>query len=259
MPEVDLPSKLDLIRPSSCCSDLPAACYRPAYVGPQYGQKARILFVGLDSGTSDGIPEPLAAKEWQRAVFTEGYRKQQGANGNWAWNAHYRGCVKTASAILRMTCESECGTRCILKPTSECALSYFAQTNAVKCAPPKVGMSFIAEHRIATCMAANLFTEVDVLRPDVVVLQGRNHNSGHIHEDFQRELIAGKWGELAIELDSLVGIITWSRGEMAGLKTVLATFIHPSAKGKSSFKYTWLSEVLPSVPRIHGLLEDLAR
>jgi len=255
MPEIGLLSRLDSIRPQSCCSDLPTACYHPAYVGPHYGDKAKILFVGLDSGTSDGIAKPLTAKEWQSSVFLDGYRKQEGKKRNEAWNAHYRGCVRTASAILKMACESECGTACGLKPSSECALAYFAQTNAVKCATPKIGMAFVAEHRIAACMAMNLFGEIELLQPDVIVLQGRNRDSGHIHKDFERELAAGHWGTLAIEEESPVGTITWSRGPMAGGKTILALFSHPSAKGKSNFKNTWVREIFPSIPNIHALLE----
>jgi hypothetical protein len=211
----------------------------------------------LDSGTSDGISKPLIAEEWQSSVFSDSYRKQEGKKRNKAWNAHYRGCVRTASAILKMACESECGTACGLKPSSECVLTYFAQTNAVKCAPPKSGMAFAAEHRIATCMATNLFGEVAVLQPDVIVLQGRNRNSGHIHKDFERELATGDWGTLAIDEGSLVGTITWSRGPMTGRNTILSLFSHPSAKGKSNFKNTWLREVLPSIPKIHALLDGI--
>jgi hypothetical protein len=215
--------------------------------------------VGLDSGTSgtDGASKAIAAKEWQRLVFCDGYRKQDDKKANASWNAHYRGCVKTASAILKLACESECGSACRVKPSSECVLSYFAQTNAVKCAPPKSGMAFVAHHRIATCMAKNLFGEVELLQPDVIVLQGRDRNSGHIHKDFERELAAGQWGTLAIDDESLVGTITWSRGLMAGRKTVLALFSHPSAKGKSNFKNTVLSEILPSVAKINALLATI--
>lgn len=257
MLQTNLLSRLDSIRPSSCCSDLPAACYYPAYVGPHYGDRTKILFVGLDSGTSDGIGQPMTAKDWQSFVYSDGYRKREDNKTNVAWNAHYRGCVKTASTILRMACESECGSVCRVKPSSECVLSQFAQTNAVKCAPPKSGMAFVAKHRIAPCMAKNLFGEIGVLQPDVIVLQGKNRNSGHIHKDFERELTAGNWGTLAAVEESLVRTVTWSRGLMTGRKTVLALFSHPSAKGKSNFKNAWFREILPSIPKIHALLETL--
>lgn len=255
MPKTNLMSRLDSIRPSSCCSDLAPACYRPAYVGPHYGEKTKILFVGLDSGTSDGIPKVLTAKEWQSTVFSDGYRNQGETNKVQSWNLHYRGSAKTASAILKMACASECDGACSVKPSLECVLSHFAQTNAVKCAPPKRGMAFIANRRIATCMAKNLFSEIELLKPDVIILQGRNRNSGHIHEDFQRELAAGHWGTLAIDDENLVGVITWCFGAMEGRKTVLAMFSHPSARGKSNFKRTWVREILPSIPKIHTLLE----
>jgi hypothetical protein len=218
---------------------------------------AKILFVGLDSGTSAGTTKPMTAKEWQSSIFSDAYRKQEDQKTNAAWNAHYKGCVMTASAILKMACGSECGSACRVKPSSECVLSYFAQTNAVKCAPPKYGMAFVAEHRIVSCLAMNLFGEVEVLQPDVIILQGRNHDSGHIHKDFERELAAQHWGNLAIVEGSLVGTITWNRGLMAGRKSVLGLFKHPAAKGKSNFKNTWLREVLPSILKIHGLLGAL--
>lgn len=104
-------------------------------------------------------------------------------------------------------------------------------------------------------MAKNLFGEIEVLQPEVIVLQGRNRNSGHIHKDFERELAAGNWGTLAIGEASLVGTITWTRGLMLGKKTVLALFYHPSAKGKANFKRVWIIEILPAIPKIHALLE----
>ena len=257
MSERDLLSRLDSIRPLACCSDLPESCYRPAYVGPHYGERTKILFVGLDSGTSgtDDVPKALTAREWQCRVFSDGYRKQEGKKRNESWNDHYRGCVRTASAILGMACESECSSACRVKPSSECALSYFAQTNAVKCAPPNSGMAFVAGHRIQHCMPKNFFGEVEVLQPDVIVLQGRDRRSGHIHKDFERELTSENWGSLAIEEESLVGAITWTRGKLAGRKTVLALFSHPSARGKSNFANAWVREILPSIPKIHALLE----
>jgi hypothetical protein len=107
MQENGISSELDAIRPSQCCSDLPDNCYRPAYVGPNYGGKTKILFVGLDPGTSatDGVPKTLTAQEWQRWVFFDGYRKQA-SKKNESWNGHYRGCVRMASALLRMACEA---------------------------------------------------------------------------------------------------------------------------------------------------------
>jgi hypothetical protein len=41
---------------------------------------------------------------------------------------------------------------------------------------------------------------------------------------------AGQRGTLAIDEESLVGAITWSRGMMAGRKTVLAMFSHPTER-----------------------------
>jgi hypothetical protein len=245
--------RLDSIRPSSCCSDLSEHCYCPAYVGPLYGTKTRILFVGLDSGTSleEGFPKTYQAKGWSDSVL--GYR-QQGEKRTRTWNPHYRGCVRTADAILKMDCEPACEYACRAKPLSACVLPYFSQTNAVKCVAPKKGMAFYAHNRIVECMGRNLFAEIEVLQPEVIVLQAKNRGSGHIHEDFIRELERAKWGCLSVDEENLVGTIAWTRGQLTGRKTVVAFFSHPSALGKKHFKYTWGQEILPSIPKIHALL-----
>jgi uracil-DNA glycosylase len=255
MQENGISSELDAIRPSQCCSDLPDNCYRPAYAGPNYGEKTKILFVGLDPGTSetDGVRKTFTADQWQRFVFFDGYRKQKNKK-NESWNGHYRGCVRIASTLLRMACEQDCRSACRLKPTSECALSYFAQTNVVKCASPKSGMSFAAERKITVCIATNLFGEIELLQPNVIVLQGRNRKSGRIYNDFERELEGAKWGSLTTDEERLVGTITWTRGRLEGRKTVLVCLAHPSARGKSNFSSAWVREILPSMPKIHSLL-----
>jgi hypothetical protein len=255
MHKANILAELDSIRPTSCCSGLPPACYCPAYVGPHYGDKTKILFIALDAGTSDGVENPMTAKEWQSSIFIGGYREKQLGKSN-PWNAHYRGCIKTASAILKIPCESECDVACRIKAPSECALAYFAQTNVVKCVPPKKGMRFEAEDRIARCMPLHVFREIEPLQPDVIILQGRNRGTGHIQEDFQREIVTGQWGTLAMDDGDLVGTITWTRGLMAERKTVLASFAHPSARGKSNLKNSWTQQVVPSIPKIHALLEQ---
>jgi hypothetical protein len=119
---------------------------------PELGKVNQDPLRGFGPGTSatDGVPKAPTAKEW--------------------------GCVSTAGALLSIACESECGSACRLKPSSECALTYFAQTNTVKCTPPKSGMAFVAERRIAACMAKNLFSEIELLQPEVIVLHGRSRN-----------------------------------------------------------------------------------
>jgi uracil-DNA glycosylase len=257
MPGNDISSQLDSIRPLSCCSDLREPDYRPAYVGPLYGDKTKILFIGLDLGTSDDArfrSKSPSAREWGDLIFHEYRTPEKNKSRNRSWNDHYRGCVRTAAAILKTNCESECGTSCQGKPRVECTLSYFSQTNAVKCAPPKVGRAFKAHHRIRECMARNLFAEVEILQPDVIVLQGRNRNSGHIHEDFENQLASASWGSLAMDAEGLVGTIAWTRGQLSGRRAVLALFAHPSARGKFNLKNAWVREILPSIPKIHALL-----
>lgn len=253
MPRNDLLAALDRTRPQTCCSGLPPSCYFPAYVGPHYGEKAKILFVGLDSGRSDANSEILTAKRWQEGVYADEYRSRKDNKANTAWNPHYRGCVRTAGAILQMACEKECANACGVKPPSECVLSFFAQSNVVKCAPPKNGMNFLAASRVDTCIP-NLFAEIEILQPDVIVLQGRNRTSGSIHKDFQGEIVAGKWGVLSIEPENIVGTISWTRGQIAGMRSVIACFAHPSARGQFNLKNLWAREILPSVPTIRELL-----
>lgn len=254
MCENNIQYQLDLIRPSPCCSDLPEACYCPAYVGSLYGTKTKILFVGLDAGTSleEGFPKTYKTKDWAKSIG-ECYREPR----NTTWDPLYRGCVRAAGAILGMNCQDTCVDACRIKPSSECVLSYFSQTNAVKCVPPKKGKDFYSQDRIVECMGKNLFAEIEVLQPDVIVLQGKNRRTGHIHEDFVHELKIANWGSLSIAEENLLGTIEWARGKLCGRKTVLALFTHPSARGKLNFSNTWSSEVLPVVPKIHALLSAI--
>jgi len=108
-------------------------------------------------------------------------------------------------------------------------------------------------------MARNLFGEIELLQPDVIILQGRDRNSGHIHKDFERELEQAKWGSLTTDEEGLIGTITWTRGQLNGRKTALVLLAHPSAQGKSNFSNAWVREILPSIPKIHALLTGFQR
>ena len=120
-------------------------------------------------------------------------------------------------------------------------------------------MKFGAEQRITACMAMNLFGEIELLQPDVIVLQGRNRKSGQIYNGFERELQRAKWGSVTIDEEGLMGTITWTRGQLNGRKTVLVRLAHPSARGKSNFSSAWVREIRPSIPKIHALLTAFQR
>lgn len=210
------------------------------YVGPAYDASGvRILFVGLDQG--QGVKwSPLQTLRW--------YREDRKP-----WNLHYIGCIRVAAEILNLGCESECQKRCSVLPEKECALCQFAQGNAVRCVEAhKKSMESRSQERIRQCLPL-LFEQIEILRPTVIVLQGRNR-SGHIHEDFKKELRDGAWGSLEMAEGEIVGRVAWHRfGTFTG-RTVIAFFRHPSALGHHSFAKNWSSETVPAIQGIRQLL-----
>jgi hypothetical protein len=243
--------RLDGIRPAECCSSITEwkqDWYQPTYVGPRYGAKHKILFIGLDRGS--GVGRCHSVGSWQREVY-HGKR-----NGD-PLNPHFNGCVQTAAAILRMPCVGSCSGFCINKDPQECVLSYFAQTNCVKCAPPgKKEMAFQNTDRISRCLGSNIFREIEVLQPDVIVLQGKNLRSGHIHNDFGEQLKNGGWGDSLSTDDTSVKLIRWERRTLADRwPSILLELRHPSARGKFTWKNQWERDVLPTIPKVHTLLE----
>lgn len=230
--------------PPSPNSNCPCGVVEPAssgtYVGPAYdASRVRILFVGLDQGL--GV-------NWNPLETLRQYRDDRKS-----WNLHYIGCVRVAAEIVNSECRVKCQKKCSTFSEGECALCQFAQGNAVRCVEAqKKSMRFHSEKRIHKCLPL-LFEQIGILRPDVIVLQGRN-KSGHIHEDFKKELREGAWGLLEITEAEVVGRVTWHRFGIFTGPTVIAFLLHPSARGRHSFIKNWSSETVPAIQRIRSLL-----
>jgi Uracil DNA glycosylase superfamily len=226
----DLYLNLDSVRPYSCCSELCLDTdYTPVYVGPSYGRLQKILFVGQDSGKciSQWAGRTCTTEKWSRLVFDD----RRGVSPKETLSAHLAGCVWATAVILRLSCDNECRTRCSNKNIEACALANFAQTNAVKCVDRTDTRKFRAHHRIGPCMKHNLFREIEALKPDLIALQGRDRKTGHIHEDFRREIEAQKRGHRETRYEN-VDTMDWKSTGWTG-RSVIASLAHPSAIGKA--------------------------
>lgn len=185
------------------------------------------MFVGLDSGTyiSRWAGKRATAATWSELVFSD----RRGENPE-KFNAHFSGCVRATAILLTLSCEAQCKKQCSNKSLETCALANFAQTNAVKCVERKDKSEFRARHRIQQCIKQNLFGEIEVLKPGIVVLQGRN-KQGHIHGDFFREIEAQKCGRLKLPHEhENVEVVDWDLPKWTG-RSVVACLMHPSARG----------------------------
>ncbi len=215
-----------------------------AYVGPHYDTRfPRILFVGLDSGRGWG--EPLVNVHSVQEERVKDCREEQQA-----WNPHYKGCVRTAAAILGLDCERDCKQNCAKKESLECAFLRLSQANAVRCVGvDEKDSDCRSQNRVAKCLPY-LFSEICILRPDVIVLQGRNQRTGHLHKSFRQELGRGEWGELQGEELDLVQEIRWLKCDAWQGPTWLASLRHPSSLGRLRLEAIWESHYRPAVERI---------
>jgi hypothetical protein len=169
--------------------------------------------------------------EWPRRPGKEG-----------KWNPHYRGCVKVASYLLDSACLNDCTSRCALRTSSspshtteaDCVFLQFAQGNAVKCVPSDLSdMSFRGRKRIPACLPL-MFEELTVLRPDVIVLQGRNDLSQPLRE------LANQGGvEWKTTPNSHVGIMVWPTWQ-----SVIVSLNHPA---RGWLKRDWDRDIVPAL------------
>lgn len=214
------------------------------YVGPEYAQAVRrIMFVGLDSG--QGWWKRLAnAREVQSELVAK-FR-----DGGVRWNPHYAGCVRVAASVLGLGCGSTCKEKCRKKTSSECALLCFSQANAVRCVHSNERNSDCrSQERVKNCLPF-LFKEIGVLKPDVIVLQGRNKRSGHLQVSFRNEIERGLWGQFEGQEHAHVQTIRWFKYDGWTGPTQLASLYHPSARGRFAFDKIWRSHFGPAITRI---------
>ena len=118
----------DYSKPCSTCQFPENYC--ATYIGPKFqaDSKRKIFFIGLDSGC-EGNGE-LCARAWQESVLSN-YREDEAP-----WNWHYKACIAITSDIHGLSCQTGCKEKCSGCPAELCALTHFAQGNAVKCVHP---------------------------------------------------------------------------------------------------------------------------
>jgi len=234
----ELMAQLDATGRCASCDRPVTGFYCHTYLGSSYGKGTRILFVGLDHGNDYRTAD---ANDRRRGIVHWYQEKRHG------WNPHYRGCIAVAVGILELKCSVDCRHRCCLKPDEDCALCQFAQANAVRCTGADGGMTFSRHDRIRDCLPL-VFREIEVLRPRVIILQGRNRGSGHIHRDFQAEARKrGRWEETSNEY---VGNIIWNGTGQAALVVSLR---HPA---RAWLERNWETEIIPAMQTVRQLLNQ---
>lgn len=235
----DLPSHIDDTKRCSACKNDEHYC--ATYVGPGYAEaKVKILFIGLDAG-ADSRSYDLFQRQ---AGILDWYKTNN-------WNQHYRGCVWVASYILGSLClpqcTSRCSSRCVPEHGRECVLRLFAHGNAVKCVPmSSKSMDFNNRPRISGCLPL-MFEEIQVLRPKVIVLQGRND----LHEPFFNGLIASG-GERERTKRDIVSFVRWPNG--LG-RTIMVSLNHPA---HGHLQKDWELDIVPSLDEARRLLSTEA-
>jgi len=218
--------------------------YCATYIGPQFGidGKPTIYFLGLDGGKDDGHVKPNV-EEWRRAVLAN-YRDEQ--NG---WNPHYRACIKIAADLLGMSCETLCQHKCAGHPHDLCALSQFAQGNAVRCVKAEnPTMEFSQHHLIPSCLLLGI-EEIADIQPDVIILQSRN-----CLEDKFYELLGPSFGTFAKETyTEHSGVFNWKNQKLS----IVVSTHHPSyaVRGFGSFEAYMEQHVKPRLQTVRRWLE----
>jgi uracil-DNA glycosylase len=234
----------DCFRRCSACESPDRYC--ATYIGPRFGISGQptIFFVGLDGGKDDGHVR-TSVEEWRKAVLAN-YRVEHDC-----WNPHYRACIQiTADLLGGMPCEKLCQKRCAGYPDDLCALSHFAQGNAVKCV--KAGsptMEFRQHHLIPHCLPL-IIEELAGIQPDVIILQSRK-----CLEDKFYELLSPSFGTFAKEsYTEYSGVLTWKTQK----QSIVVSTHHPSyaLRGFGSFEAYMEQHVKPRLQTVHTWLQD---
>jgi uracil-DNA glycosylase len=233
----DVLRQIDSLGRCASCDQLAAKHYCHTYIGPRYGKSTRVLIIGLDHGQD--YTENASDRQKQILHYRQVESIPMGLN------QHYRGCVLVAAETLGFRCATECARRCSFKAEEECALLHFAQGNAVKCTAGGEGMTFRRQERIRECFPLML-GEIQILRPHVIVLQGRNQGTGHIHEDFKK--LAETCGTWEMTDNELLRVVRWGDWSFS---SIVASFRHPSRGYQSR---DWEPIIRPAIARARELL-----
>jgi hypothetical protein len=202
------------------------------YVGPRFGERERLMFIGLDHGKDSGSCIDL--RERQKHVLS-----------HWRWNAHYWGCVRTAALLFGLDCTHRCKKACAenanntLRGGQDCAVLHFIQANSVKGVPKgKETMSWEQAHKIPEDMPL-LLDEIRLIRPKVIIVHGKDN-----HEPLKRTFA----GNLHMTPDKPFGTLKW--GGPDSFSTYIAFFRHPS---RGWLNKDWNSIIEPTISKIKAL------
>jgi hypothetical protein len=146
-----------------------------SYIGREYGQTFRIVLVGMEpvsEGSKFEYEDFSKCRKGTEELFYEA--KEQ-------FNPHYRGIVRTASAVLgdqgtycRETCAKVGRCSGANRTDTRCVLLGIAQANLVKCAPDKNDRSAAATPVMRRNCQRHLLTELETLKPGLVVFHFAN-------------------------------------------------------------------------------------
>ena len=219
--------RIDDTRRCSACHN--GEHYYATYVGPDYAEaRIKILFIALDAGADSESYDLLK----RRDGILRWYQTH--------WNQHYRGCIWVASYLLGSLCLPQCSSRCSSRCEPEhgrkCVLRLIAQGNAVKCVPASAtGMYFNNRPRIPHCLPL-MFEEIPILRPDVILLQGRNDLHGPFFKNVEE-----RGGKRETTKCDHVSVVTWPND--AG-RSVVVSLNHPS---RGNLQRDWEPNNVPAL------------
>jgi hypothetical protein len=144
-----------------------------SYIGCRYGSTSsghgfRLAIVGMDHGEATGENFSTCRSNMEKVYQVGG--------GN--FNPHYKGVVKTASAVFGNTgayCRENCQKSCQKSRdagANGCVMDRIAQPNLVKCAPKnQAGRKSRATRKMYINCVHHLIAELQLLSPNLIVVQ----------------------------------------------------------------------------------------
>ena len=202
-----------------------------SYIGPRFGERERLLFVGLDHARPDD-PNVCLDLQARREQILD--RRKSGDK----WNGHYKGCIWTASRLFGLDCHSRCKAACQNQPESECALLHFCQANVVKSVPRINANMRFTQRGIIKKSIPELIQEIEQIRPTVIVLQGVP-----LEQPVWEEIVS-KHGGNQVTAGQPIGFVQW-RFENP-FESMVAFFTHPS-RGYLERHWTTISATMMQI------------
>jgi hypothetical protein len=203
------------------------------YIGPRFGERERVLFVGLDHGMATTRGECSNLLSRQKEILGQRNNEKR------SWNLHYKGCMMTASALFDLPCTYQCIARCRRLPEKDCSLLHIAQANIVKSVlRDKKDRTFDQSKKLAVAIP-ELLAEVEYIRPTVIILHGRC-----IHLPFPKHVAHAHQFEL-IKNSNHLAKVSWKF--VSPFESLIAFFRHPA---RGWLQRDWDSIILPTMEAI---------